>query len=317
MPNHRARQTVDLAPFRDYFVINGRFCNVDDAFFRSFEDRLASENLTFRPRWSIPNGDVSKATVRTPGKRVNLAEMKARLCSAVLSEAVSSEIPVEFQSYEYSPAEIEAFHSFVPVGEYSIKKYYKTPKESVLNSQILIDRISYESIPSGDRVSLLGQLMKDGGKGLHQSNILQDGNIVQGIGGGSCLAATIVFRTLLRSGIAIEAQKSHNIYYENIYGPSEIGLDATIYEDESYYVDLAFRNNYGSPIVFVPKYTDGSIQLTAYASRAEFVGSLERESFSGSLVGWNYRILSAMPESSGSVVLEREFRAKYEKVDSF
>lgn len=162
MPNHRARQTLDLAPFRDYFVINGRFCDVDDAFFRSLEDRLASESLIYRPRWNIPDGDVSKATVRTPGKRANLSELKARLCSFVLNGAATTEIPVEFQSYEYSPAEIEAFHSFVPVGEYSIKKYYKTPKESVLNSQILIDRISYESIPSGDRVSLLEQLMKDG-----------------------------------------------------------------------------------------------------------------------------------------------------------
>ena len=50
-----------------------------------------------------------------------------------------------------------------------------------------------------------------------KSNILKDGEIIKWIWWGSCLAATIIYRALLDAWLTVKSQKSHNIYYENIY----------------------------------------------------------------------------------------------------
>ena len=191
--------------------------------------------------------------------------------------------------------------------------YYKTPPESIKNSHLVINSISNEIIYPWENISILENLLKHSSE-LEKSNILKDWEIIKWIWWGSCLASSIIYRTLLNAWVNIKSKKSHNIYYENIYWPSEIWLDSTIYEDEKYFVDLLFENNYNSPIILIPEFNNSRITLKVYAKNKDFSSKLTPINTTDiSNITWKYEVF----DKNNTLIKEEEIISKYDKIDSF
>ncbi|MDD5769764.1 MAG: VanW family protein [Candidatus Gracilibacteria bacterium] len=311
--NYNFRENINLNLYKNYFTTNGKYCDVSDNFFLGIEYKLKSKNIIYKPKLEIDN-KLKINGYKNLGKEIKLDNLKHNICNFINSNNQTDYIEIELENYEYSKKEIDELNDYKLVGNYTINKYYKTPIESVLNSQSLIEKISYELIYPNENISVLENLLKNGGDDLLKSNILKDGEIIKGIGGGSCLASTIIYRTLLNAGIDIKSQKTHNIYYENIYGTGEIGLDATIYEDGKYFVDLIFQNNYKNNIILIPKFDDNKITLNIYSKEKEYSTKLiPVDTKNVSNIKWNYEIF----DKNNNKISQQDLISKYDRVDNF
>ncbi|MDQ7009604.1 MAG: VanW family protein [Candidatus Gracilibacteria bacterium] len=308
------KKAINLNLYKDYFIINGSFCDIENEFFLEIQRELRERDIVFKPK--INNFGTENIENNIAGRKIKLDNLKINICNFIQGKEniKSKNIEIEIQNYNISKEELTNINNFILVGEYKIDKYEKTPSESVINSQILINKISNEIIYPGENISLLEKLLNKGGSDLLESNILKDGEIIKGIGGGSCLASSIIYRTLLNSGIKIISQKTHNIYYENIYGIEEIGLDSTIYEDENYYIDLVFENNYENPIIIIPEYTKKYIELKIYSKQKDFTTKLKSLTINNKdLIKWEYQVF----DKNNAEVSKEILISKYDEIDDY
>lgn len=311
--NYNYKQRLNLNIYKDYFTINGDFCDINDNFFAWIESDLKKKNILYKPKISFDEKNIWSIKVLKYGKNIAFKNLKYNICSFIHSSKKIDSIEIETQNYSYSKTELKSLTKYKLVWSYTIQKYFKTPVESIQNSELLINSISNELIYPGENISVLENLLKKSDE-LKKSNILKDGEIIKWIWWGSCLASSIIYRTLLQSWIEIKSQKTHNIYYENIYGTWEIGLDSTIYEDEKYFVDLLFENNYSSPIVFIPEFTSRSIILKVYALQKEYFTKLTPIDIQNSSnIVWKYEVFN----KKNLLIKEENIISKYDKVDSF
>lgn len=65
------------------------------------------------------------------------------------------------------------------------------------------------------------------------------------IAGGICSTSTTIFNAALRAGLEI-GQRTNHYYYINRY---PMGLDATVFQTDSYTLTMSFRNDTRSPII--------------------------------------------------------------------
>jgi len=320
--NYNYQKKINLANYKDYFVINWKYCDIDNNFFIWIENDLKEKNIIFKPKINFWN---EKKLYKKLWKRLKYSEIKANICKIIRSErspigGVSKNfknidyINLELENYKYFKKEILDFKKFVLVWKYSISKYKKTPEDSIINSEILIKKISNELIYSWESISVIQKLLNNSAEDLLESNILKNWEIVKWIWWGSCLASTIIYRTLLNGGVEILSQKSHNIYYENIYWINEIWLDSTIYYDDKYKIDLIFKNNYNSAIIFVPKFTKEKIELNIYAKKSEFKTKLIPVKLSDkNKIIWKYEVVN----KENNKKTEKYLVSKYDKIDNY
>src|SRR5690606_4719211 len=89
-------------------------------------------------------------------------------------------------------------------------------------------------------------------KGYTKTQVIMEGKVEEGVGGGVCQTSTTFYRSLLNAGVQITERRNHtlDIIYYHDYG---YGLDATVYTDSR--SDLKFINNFPSPIL-INTYTD-------------------------------------------------------------
>ena len=307
------RKLINLSSFKDYFILNWNYCDIDNSFFVWINKELDEKNIIFKPK--IINIFTDKIEYVNLGKKIKLENLKRKICNYVLSENSNMEyIDIEIESYKYEEdLEIE-LKNYKEIWKYKIKKYLKIPKESVKNSEIIINKISNEIIFPWETISFLEKLLNKWWKDLLDSNILENWEIIKWIWGGSCLASSIIYRTLLDWGIDIISQKAHNIYYENIYWIDEIWLDSTIFENEKYFIDLIFKNNYKDPIIFIPNYSDDKIELTLYWKEKEFYTKLQAiELENKDKINWKYEIF----DLNNNKIFERNLESKYDKIDDY
>lgn len=311
--NHNFRENINLNLYKDYFVINWNYCDLNNDFFIWLEEKLKSKNIIFKPKIDI-NSDLIINWYKNLWKKLKLNNIKYNICSFVNSENKFDYIELEIENYEYDKKILDEIKDYKLVWNYSIDKYFKTPLESVLNSQNLIEKISFEIINPNENISILEKLLNNWWKDLLSSNILKDWEIIKWIWWWSCLASTIIYRTILNAWIDVISQKTHNIYYENIYWNWEIWLDSTIYEDEKYYVDLLFKNNYKNPIIFLPTFTNNSIMLNIYSKEIEYKTKLEQlETKNIENIKWKYEIF----DKNNNKIKESIIFSKYDKIDNF
>lgn len=309
--NYKERFNLNL--YKNYFVINWNFCDINDSFFLQIEEELKSKNIIYKPKLDI-NENLAISWYKNSWIQININNLKSNICSFVQSDKNIDYIEVELENYQYSKEEIEDIQQYTLAWTYTINKYYNTPIESITNSQNLIKKISYEFIYPNETISILESLFKDWGKDLLSSNILQDWEIVKWIGWGSCLASTIIYRTLLNAWIDIKSQKTHNIYYENIYWTWEIWLDSTIYKDEKYFVDLIFQNNYNNNIMFIPTFQNNKITLNIYSKEKEYNTTLTPTELNDIWkISWKYEVF----DQANNKISEQKLVSKYDKIDSF
>lgn len=311
--NYNYKQRFNLNVYKDYFTIKGDFCDINDNFFVGIESDLQKKNILYKPKVSFDEKNMEDIKIIEYGKKIALQETKYKICSFIQSHKKIDSIEIETQKYSYSQIEFESLKKYILVWSYTIQKYSKIPVESIKNSELVINSISNELIYPGENISILDNLLKKSDE-LEKSNILKDGEIIKWIWWGSCLASSIIYRTLLQAGIDIKSQKTHNIYYENIYGTWEIGLDSTIYEDETYFVDLLFENNYSSPIIFIPELNASAMTLNVYAMKKEYFTKLTPIDLQNtSHIVWKYEVLN----EKNVLIKNDNITSRYDRVDTF
>ncbi len=311
------REEINLNLYKDYFILNWEYCDIEDNFFIWLERKLQEKNIIYKPKLKIETDDeknIVKVWIKQLWKKLKIDNIKANICSFVKSDEKLHYIEIELENYSPNQQVLDDVKKYKLVWNYKIDKYFKTPDDSVLNSQNLIEKISNEMILENESISVLERLLDEKWKDLLISNILKDGEIIKWIWWGSCLASTIIYRTMLNAWIDIISQKTHNVYYQNIYWNWEIWLDSTIYEDEKYFVDLMFRNNYKNPIIFVPNFTQKSIELSVYSKEKEFNTKLTPVNLKDiSWITWKYEVF----DQENNKVLEKKLFSKYDRVDNF
>ncbi len=312
--NYSFRENVDLSLYKDYFTINWDYCDISNDFFVWINQELSEKNIIFKPKLSVINSDFSQIEYKTLWKQIKLENLKTNICKFIKSENNLDYIEIELENYKYWEKQISELKNYELIWSYKINKYLKTPLESITNSQNLIDKISNELILPNENISLLEKLLSNWWTDLLKSNILKNGEIIKWIWGGSCLASSIIYRTLLNAWIEIKSQKTHNIYYQNIYWVWEIWLDSTIYEDEKYFVDLIFKNNYKNSIIFIPNFTDEYIELNVYWKEKEYTTKLTPiELLDVNNISWKYEIF----DKNNVKMKENILKSKYDKIDNF
>lgn len=89
-------------------------------------------------------------------------------------------------------------------------------------------------------------------KGYTKTQVIMEGRVEEGVGGGVCQSSTTMYRSVLNAGAKVTERRNHtlDIIYYHEYG---YGLDATVYTDSRN--DLKFVNNFPGPII-INTYTD-------------------------------------------------------------
>ena len=117
-------------------------------------------------------------------------------------------------------------------------------------------------------------------RGYKTSKVIQDGNYIDGVGGGVCQVSTTLYNALLLAGFVPNA-----VQHSLISSYVKPGFDAMV----SYNLaDLTFTNNTMHPIYISAKVANKSVTFTIYgehsAYRIERVSVEERDKFSTSYV---------------------------------
>ena len=82
--------------------------------------------------------------------------------------------------------------------------------------------------------------------GFVTSKVINNGKMVNGIGGGICQTSTTLFRTIYNAGLEIKQKQYHS---KNIKLYGGFGFDATISNSSS--IDFKFKNNTENPIQLI------------------------------------------------------------------
>jgi vancomycin resistance protein YoaR len=104
-------------------------------------------------------------------------------------------------------------------------------------------------------------------KGYTKTQVIMEGKVEEGVGGGVCQSSTTMYRAFLNAGVQVTERRNHSldIVYYHEYG---YGLDASVYTDSRN--DLKFINNFPGPIL-INTFTD-DFKKEAYV---EFYGTTD------------------------------------------
>lgn len=98
--------------------------------------------------------------------------------------------------------------------------------------------------------------------GYKYASVFQNGQKVDGIGGGICQVSTTLYNALLNAGVKVTERHPHSMQVD--YVP--LGLDAAI---ATGYKDLVFRNNYTQPIYLQSEVRNADVACRVYVAAAE------------------------------------------------
>lgn len=93
--------------------------------------------------------------------------------------------------------------------------------------------------------------------GYKEANVIMDGELIPGVGGGVCQTSTTMYNALLLSNLTITERHPHSI------PPSYVkyGQDAAVADG---YLDLKFRNDFDYPIYIDTKTTNDRVYIYIY-----------------------------------------------------
>ena len=172
-----------------------------------------------------------------------------RLCMEILGSLNRREpakiTPVIYKVPPMNPDEI--LEGITLRGQYSTSFVDNAPREC--NIALALEAFDGQVIKPGESISfndIVGRRTRD--RGFKTAKVIQDGEFVDGIGGGVCQASTTLFNAVLLSGLKILESHNHSIPI----GYVPLGLDAMV----SSQADLRFRNITEANIYIEAKFKD-------------------------------------------------------------
>ena len=130
----------------------------------------------------------------------------------------------------------------------------------VKNIDLMAEAIDGTLIVPGETFSLNGTTgPRTPDRGYQEAQIIVDGELVPGIGGGVCQVATTLFNAASKAGLDIRERSNHSLYISKY----PLGLDATVNYG---YQDLKFRNDTPYGILVKAAVTTRGIAVSIYSS---------------------------------------------------
>lgn len=197
---------------------------------------------------AIYNGDF------THGKIINREKIITSLQDFLNDPSKERTIIVEWQDLLptiASQVEGYAFPQILSTGISSFR--YGNHPNRVKNIKLSLESFQGIVVNPGEELSfnrITGWITP--AKGYTKTQVIMEGKVEEGVGGGVCQTSTTFYRSLLNAGVQITERRNHtlDIIYYHDYG---YGLDATVYTDSR--SDLKFINNFPGPIL-INTYTD-------------------------------------------------------------
>lgn len=155
-----------------------------------------------------------------------------------------------------------ACERYVLAGE-CVTSYAGSTLDRITNLDLATDALSERVVMPGESVScstVFGP--RTSAFGYKNASIFQNGQKVDGIGGGICQVSTTAYIALQNAGMTITERWPHSMKVD--YVP--LGMDSAI----SYgYKDLIFRNDYTKPVYMQAQVFNGNVEVRLYLEEQE------------------------------------------------
>lgn len=205
----------------------------------------------------------------TRGRSVQQDKLLADILAASQDPKSDRKIAVEWNFQAPSVNSTVEGYQFPQQLSTGVSSYrYGNHPNRVKNIKLSLETFQGVIIPPGEEFSFnraTGWITPR--KGYTKTQIIEEGRVKDGFGGGVCQSSSTVYRAVLNAGLPVTERRNHSldIVYYHEYG---YGLDATVYTDSR--SDLRFVNDFPGPIL-VNIYTDDFRAL----AHVEFYGTTD------------------------------------------
>lgn len=169
------------------------------------------------------------------------------------------ELPIYIQQPSFTSEDIVDINEVV-IGEYTTR-YNAAVTGRSENIRLSAESIENLILGPGDTFSfntIVGQRTE--ARGYKNANVILDGDLVAGLGGGICQTSTTLYNAADYSGLTIIERRPHSLPIS--YVPK--GRDAMVSWGTS---DLRFRNDYTFPVILRTYITSGQIKIEVRVSK--------------------------------------------------
>ena len=252
--------TLDVDTIRDllgFGISGGRYRPVVDE--AALQDRLASvadgvaqapEDATFV--WGAAG--VAEVTPAVDGRQLDLDATVASVTSALTARARGSVTGGAALAFSVTPAAFTTAAAQDVASKMerlsSWTTYYVPGEGNYWGANISIPAHDIDEmvIAPGDWFSFwddIGPVTFERGYG-YGGAIIGGRSVANGaIAGGICSTSTTLFNAAMRAGLEIGDRTNHSYYIERY----PLGLDATVFQTETYETNMTFRNDMSDPVV--------------------------------------------------------------------
>ena len=229
--------------------ITAFYPNRFDAFLADYASQIDVDAI--EGRYDFENG---RLIAGIDGRRVDREKTREALFSAVLDRSPQFEIVIE-TSHALSH-DIHAFSGFKP--EYRIGHFttrFSKAKNRTVNVKLAAAAMNGLFLMPGAEFSYndwVGE--RSEARGFKEAPVIEQGQLVEGLGGGACQVSSTIHAAALLAGLGIEERYNHSL--PSSYIP--VGMDAVVSYPN---LDLRVRNPLSVPVVL--KVTTKDDLLTA------------------------------------------------------
>jgi vancomycin resistance protein YoaR len=278
------KMTVRFEENKDWIIIDSvqKKLSFNEAFAKEWIEKYALERdvipgevlvTSIEERVSEYDGKTYKKAVYggdfTHGKTINREKLFTDIQKIMTDPVVERAVVVEWQDLLPTIASQVEGYQFPQILSTGISSFrYGNHPNRVKNIKLSLESFQGTVINPGEEFSfnrITGWITP--AKGYTKTQVIMEGKVEEGVGGGVCQSSTTMYRAFLNAGVQVTERRNHSldIVYYHEYG---YGLDASVYTDSRN--DLKFINNFPGPIL-INTFTD-DFKKEAYV---EFYGTTD------------------------------------------
>ncbi len=194
------------------------------------------------------------------GQKVDHAATRANFMQAVLDRASSFELAVTTtKAMSHDETAYADFDPAYKIGHYMT--HFSRAKNRTSNVKLAAQSMNGTFLMPGAEFSyneLVGE--RSEARGFKEAPVIEQGQLVEGLGGGACQVSSTIHAAALMAGLGIEERYNHSL--PSSYIP--VGMDAVV----SYPIlDLRVKNNYDVPVVLHVTTQDDQLIAEFYSSK--------------------------------------------------
>jgi len=208
----------------------------------------------------IEHGGSVKIVPGQSARTINVEASAHHIAALLQANPALHALPlvVEKHPAKITPAELKGING--RLGHFE-KAFNPTNPKRAHNIRVAINALNGRIIKPGETFSLnetLGERTHE--HGYLTANVIENGKLASGIGGGVSQVSGVLFNAVLLSGLTIVEYKSHS--HPVLYLP--VGRDATLAWN---HIDLKFKNNTKAPVYLACSAAGDKASATLYGAK--------------------------------------------------